>query len=126
MKDFNKAYIVPATPEEVYTALTNPLTLELWTGEKAEMAAEPNSEFSLWNGDIAGKNLEFIPNEKIVQEWYFGDQKPESIVTFVFSSHKKGTLVELSHTNIPDKDYDEFAEGWDDSYFDPLCEFFTL
>ena len=75
MKDFKKYYIVPAPPEEIYIALTNPLTLELWTGEPAEMSTEPGSEFSLWNGDIAGKNLEFEENKKIVQEWYFGDQE---------------------------------------------------
>lgn len=124
MKDFKKYYIVPAPPEEVYTALTNPLTLELWTGEPAEMSIEPGTEFSLWNGDIAGKNLEFINNEKIVQQWYFGDQPEASIVTIKLHPHKKGTSVELIHTNIPDQDFEDFAEGWDESYFDSLIAFF--
>lgn len=126
MKDFKKEYLVPATPEEVYTAITNPFTIELWTGEKAEMSTEPGTEFTMWNGDISGKNLEFVPNKRIVQEWYFGDQDPASIVTLNMTSHKKGTLVELVHTNIPDKDYNDFTEGWDDSYFDSLCTFFNL
>ena len=39
---------------------------------------------------------------------------------------KKGTSVELRHTNIPDADYDSFAEGWDDSYFGPLADFFDV
>ena len=124
MKDFKKYYIVPAPPEEIYIALTNPLTLELWTGEPAEMSTEPGSEFSLWNGDIAGKNLEFEENKKIVQEWYFGDQEEKSIVTIKLHPHKKGTSVELIHSNIPEEDFEDFTEGWDESYFDSLIAFF--
>ena len=124
MKDFKKYYIVPAPPEEIYIALTNPLTLELWTGEPAEMSTEPGSEFSLWNGDIAGKNLEFEKKKKIVQEWYFGDQEEKSIVTIKLHPHKKGTSVELIHSNIPDEDFEDFTEGWDESYFDSLIAFF--
>ena len=124
MKDFKKYYIVPAPPEEIYIALTNPLTLELWTGEPAEMSTEPGSEFSFWNGDIAGKNLEFEENKKIVQEWYFGDQEEKSIVTIKLHPHKKGTSVELIHSNIPDEDFEDFTEGWDESYFDSLIAFF--
>ncbi len=64
MKDFKKYYSIPATPEYVYLALTNELTLQLWTGDKAEMTAVPGSEFSLWDGAIVGKNLEFEENKK--------------------------------------------------------------
>lgn len=124
MKDFKKYYIIPAEPEEVYLALTNPATIQLWTGEKAEMSTEPTLEFSLWNGSISGRNIEFEPGKKIVQEWYFGDQEQESIVTIKLHPHKKGTSVELQHTNIPDSEYDDISEGWNESYFGSLIEFY--
>jgi activator of HSP90 ATPase len=124
MKDFKKYYIVPASPEEIYAALTNPATLELWTGESAEMSTEPDSEFSLWEGSIVGRNLEFEKNKKIVQQWYFGDQEEPSIVTIILHEHKQGTSVELRHTNIPDKEYESFSEGWTSSYFAALSEFY--
>lgn len=124
MKDFKKYYLLPATPEEIYIALTNPLTIELWTGEPAEMSAEPGSEFSMWEGSIIGKNLEFEENKKIVQQWYFDGQDEPSIVTIKLHPEKHGTSVELKHTNIPDPDYKEFAEGWDESYFGALAAFF--
>ena len=126
MKDFKKYYIIQASPEDVYNALTNPLTIQLWTGETTEMSTEPGSEFSMWDGSISGKNLEFIPNQKIEQEWYFGEQEEKSIVTIKLHPHKKGTSVELRHTNIPDEEYENFAMGWDDSYFGPLSDFFNL
>ncbi len=124
MKDYKKYYVLPATPQEIYTAITNPLTLELWTGDPAVMSTEPGSDFSIWDGSIVGKNLEFEEDKKIVQQWYFDGEPEESIVTIKLHPHKDGTSVELRHTNIPDKDYKDFAEGWDSSYFGALAEFF--
>lgn len=124
MKDFKKYYIIPAEPEEVYTALTNPFTIELWSGYKAVMNAEPNTEFSLWEGDISGKNISFEENTKIIQEWYFGEQVEKSIVTIKLFENKKGTQVELNQTNIPDNDFENITEGWNEYYFGAIKEFF--
>ncbi len=124
MKDFKKYYRIGASPQEIYTALTNPFTIELWTGEAAEMSTEPGSEFSMWEGSIVGKNLEFEEGKKIVQQWYFDGQPEPSIVTIKLHADKESTSVELRHTNIPDLEYEGFVEGWDNSYFAPLAEFF--
>src|SRR5690349_2976426 len=103
MKDYKKYFIIPASPDEVYLALTLSATLRLWTGEDAEMSTEPGTEFSLWENSITGKNLAFEPGKKIVQQWYFGDQEEPSIVTIKLHPHKQGTSAELHHTNIPDE-----------------------
>lgn len=124
MKDYKKYYIIPADPEEVYIALTNPQTIQLWTGEPAEMSTEPGSEFSLWEGSITGKNLEFEENKMLVQQWYFGEQEEASIVTIKLHPHKYGTSAELRHTNIPDEAYEDITEGWDEAYFASLIDFY--
>ena len=124
MKDFKKYYIVPAPPEEVYLALTNEATIQLWSGDKAEMKAEPGTEFSLWDGSIVGKNLEFEISKKIVQQWYFGDQTEESIVTLKLHPHDHGTSIELRHTNIPDDDFEDITDGWNNIYMASLQEFY--
>ena len=124
MKDFKKYFILPASPQDVYNALTNKLILEIWTGEAAEMSEEPGSEFSLWDGSITGKNLEFEKNRKIVQQWYFEGQEAESVVTIKLHPHEEGTSVELRHTNIPDEAYENITEGWKSDYFDSLRELF--
>ena len=126
MKDFKKYYRLPATPEEIYMALTNPLTLELWTGETAEMSTDPGSEFSLWEGSIVGKNLEFEENKKVVQQWYFDGQSEESIVTIKLHADKEATSVELKHTNIPDEEYNDMVDGWNSTYFGALADFFEV
>ena len=125
MKDFKKYFIIPAQPEEIYLALTNPATIQLWTGEPAEMSTEPDSEFSLWEGSIMGRNIAFEESKKIVQEWYFGDQEEKSIVTIKLHSHKQGCSVELVHTNIPDEAYNEMMQGWNENYFGLLEEFYN-
>ncbi|MDR6943380.1 SRPBCC domain-containing protein [Mucilaginibacter pocheonensis] len=124
MKDFKKYYNIPATPDEIYMALTNPVTIELWTGEVAEMSTEPGSEFSMWEGSITGKNVEFEPGKKIVQQWYFEGESDNSIVTIKIHPDKKGSSVELRHTNIPDADFNDMVDGWNNSYFGALTEFF--
>jgi activator of HSP90 ATPase len=124
MKSFKNYYHLSAPPEEVYIALTNPNTIMLWSGEEAKMSTEIGSEFSLWNGSIEGKNLDFIEGKKIVQLWYFGDQEDLSIVTILLHPAKQGTSIELTHTNIPDIDFEEIAEGWNQSYFGSLRKFY--
>mgnify|MGYP000992268156 CR=1 FL=1 len=124
MRDYKKYYIVHTTPDMLYLALTNPTIIKLWSGDEAEMSTIPGSEFSLWEGNICGKNLEFKKNKKIVQQWYFGEQELPSIVTIILHEHKQGTSVELRHTNIPDDDYDDIVEGWNDQYFGVLQDFY--
>ncbi len=124
MKNYKKYYTLASTPEEVYLALTIPATINLWTGEEAAMSDVPGSEFSLWEGSIVGKNLEFEYGKRIVQQWYFGDQEEPSIVTIKLHSVKDGTSVELQHTNIPEKEYQDITEGWDYTYFGSLQDFY--
>ena len=124
MKDFKKYYVIPAEPEEVYLALTLEATIKLWSGEEAEMSTVPGTEFSLWEGSITGRNLEFEEGKKIVQEWYFGEQEPASIVTIKLHKHKQGTSAELSHTNIPDEAYEDMVAGWNENYFGLLISFY--
>ena len=124
MKDFKKYFIIPAPPEDVYLALTVETTIELWTGDKASMTAEPDTEFSMWDDSIVGKNLEFEPGKKIVQQWYFGEQEEPSIVTIKLHPHEGGTSMEVRQTNIPDQDYEDIVDGWTGSYAGGLIEFY--
>ena len=125
MKTFKKTFRINAEPSDIYSALTNPMTIELWSGYPAEMSTEPGSEFSLWEGDITGKNLEFIKDRKVVQEWYFGDQSEQSIVTLSISADGENSFVSVEHTNIPDDEFSQIAEGWREFYFGAIAIFFN-
>lgn len=124
MKTIRQKHHLPATPEEVYLALTNPFTIELWSGYPAEMSTTPDSEFSLFEGDIVGKNLSFEENKLVRQQWYFEGEEKESIVAIELKKEKNNTVAELTHTNVPDEAYDEMLEGWKKNYFGALKQFF--
>ena len=123
MKTFKKTFKINAEPSDVYAALTNPYTIELWSGYPAVMSEEPGSEFSLWEGDICGKNIEFIRDRKVVQEWYFGGQEEKSIVTITIQPDREDSIVTVEHTNIPDDDFTDIAEGWREFYFGVITNF---
>ena len=125
MKTFKKTFHINAEASDVYSALTNPYTIELWSGYPAVMSTQAGSEFSLWEGDISGKNIEFIQDKRIVQEWYFGDQKEESIVTISIFPDKEKSNLNIEHTNIPDEEFDNIAEGWREYYIGAIKDFFN-
>ena len=125
MKTFKKTFKVNAEPSDIYSALTNPYTIELWSGYPAEMSTEPGSEFSLWEGDITGKNIEFIQDKKVVQEWYFGDRPEKSIVTIAIEPDRENSKVTIEHTNIPDEEYDGIVEGWREYYIGAITDFYN-
>jgi activator of HSP90 ATPase len=125
MKTFKKTFKINAEPSDVYAALTNPYTIELWSGYPAVMSEEPGSEFSLWEGDICGKNIEFIRDRKVVQEWYFGGQEERSIVTITIQPDREDSIVMVEHTNIPDDDFADITEGWREFYFGAIISFFN-
>ncbi len=126
MKTYKKYFKITADPADVYNALTNQAMIEIWTGEDADMEESPGTEFSLWDGSISGMNLEFEKDHKIVQEWYFGEEEEDkkSIVTIKLHPDKKGTIMEVVQTNIPDEAYENISEGWEENYFNALNQLF--
>ncbi len=125
MKTFKKTFRINAEPSDFYAAITNPYTIELWSGYPALMSTEPGSEFALWEGDISGRNLEFIQDRKVVQEWDFGEQVEKSIVTITISPDGGNSIVTVEQSNIPDDDFPEIAEGWREYYIGAIIGFFN-
>ena len=125
MKTFQKTFKINAEPSDIYSAITNPYTIELWSGYPAQMSTEPGSEFSLWEGDIAGRNIEFVEDKKVVQQWYFGDQQEESIVTITITPDRGYSQVTVEQTNIPDDEFKNIAEGWREYYIGAIIIFFN-
>ncbi len=125
MKTFKRKFLINAEPSDVYAALTNPHTIELWSGYPAVMSTVPGSEFSLWEGDITGKNLEFIENKRVVQEWNFGDRSERSVVTITIVPDGENSSVTVEQTNIPDEDFADISEGWKEYYIGGIMALFN-
>jgi len=124
MQTIKQRHYIQASPEEIFSAITNPLTIELWSGYPAQMEAKENTEFSIFGGDICGRNISIVVNKQLIQEWYFGDSLAESIVTILLKPANKGTSVIIEHSNVPDEVAEEFEEGWRKYYWGAIKEFF--
>jgi len=124
MKTITQNHFINASPQDVFAALTNPFTIELWSGYPAAMEPIEGFEFSIFEGDISGRNIAVIENKSLVQEWYFGDNPEQSIVTIRLKAHQQGTKVFIEHTNIPDEEVQDFEEGWKTYYWGAIKEFF--
>ena len=125
MRSIKQKYEMKASPEEVFTALTDPAVIERWSGASATMDDREGTEWSLWDGSIHGKNLEVVPNEKLVQDWYGGKWDKPSKVTFSLERSDEGTLVNLIHENVPDNEIDDIDDGWIRYYLGPMQEMFA-
>ena len=124
MKIIEQRYLIHATPEKVWDALTNPRTIEMWGAGPAKMSAEVGFEFSLWGGEVYGRNVKVANPEKgekkLVQEWYGGEWEYPSIVTFIINADDHSTEVILKHKDLPEDEVKSFAEGWKDFYMGPI------
>ena len=126
MKEIHLTYTINASPAQVWQALVDPEQIEGWGAGPAEMSEQPGTEFSLWGGEIWGKNIEMVPEKRIVQEWCEGEWPEPSILTLEISPAEAGAQVLLTQTNVPDEEADEVEDGWTQFYFGPLKEFIEL
>lgn len=82
--------------------------------------SEKREAFSLWGGDIWGKTIEVIKNEKLVQLWHDDRANDGMIVTFTLEKHGEKTTLTLTHENVPENKFDSLESGWKDYYLGPL------
>ena len=123
MKMIKQTYLINSSLEEVWEALTNPKCINAWGGGPAKMDEKVGTKFEFWGGDIHGKNIEVIPLKKLIQEWFGGDWKKPSIVSFTLTEEKDKVLINLLHTDVPDNEAKDINEGWKEYYLGPLKKY---
>ena len=111
-----------ASPHEVYEALMDSKQHAAFTGGKAKISRVVGGSIMAYDDYITGKNIELVPDQKIVQDWRASDW-PEgyfSRVTFEFTAVPEGTRLDFTHTDVPEGTEEEFTQGWIDNYWEPL------
>src|SRR5579863_5897259 len=111
MKSLTKTYHINAPVEKVWQTLIDPKIISEWSGAKTKMDAQEGSDFSLWDGDIFGKNIKVIQNEELKQEWYGGKWDKPSIVLFRLKDVGGKTELKLSQQDIPDNEAEDIDKG---------------
>lgn len=99
-----------------------------FTDSDAEIDPVEGGVFSAWDGYITGKNIQLIPNKKIVQSWRtteFSEDEPDSTIEITLESiDDDRTTFTLVHSNIPKGDEEKYRQGWIDFYIIPMKSYF--
>jgi len=115
-----------ASPHRVYEALLDSKQFTAFSGLPGEIHRDAGGTFSLFDGQITGRNVELIPDKRIVQAWRAASW-PEgvySIARFELEAQGTGTRVALDHTGFPAGLKEHLAEGWQGHYFGPMKKYF--
>jgi len=113
------------TPQRVYQILLDSKQFAAFTGMPAEIDPKPGGALSVFGGMIVGRNLELIPNQRIVQAWRSAGWGPGvySVVKFELKPDGTGTMVVLDHTGFPEGSFDHLDPGWYLRYWEPLKKY---
>lgn len=121
-----KTYMIDASPKKVWAALTVPVEIDGWGAGPAKMSTKEGEEFTLWGGDIFGKNLEMKAPNYLRQEWSSGPWKTPSIVEFWLVDEGGQTKLRLAQNGVPEEEVDEVDSGWDEYYLGAIKEYLEL
>ena len=114
-----------ASPDRIYAVLLDSKQFTAFTGLPAEIDPKAGGAFSMFGGLIVGRNVELVPNQRIVQAWRPSHWDPGvySMVRFELKPQGTETLVILDHTGFPEGQYDHLSDGWNSHYWQPLTKF---
>ncbi len=91
----------------------------------AEISREAGGAFKLFGGIIFGRELELVPNERIVQAWRVShwDAGAFSIAKFTLTEEGSGTKIIFDHNGFPKGEAESLAAGWKGNYWEPLAKY---
>jgi activator of HSP90 ATPase len=117
-----------APPARVYRALIDAAEFSSATGgAPADIGDEPGATFSAFGGMVTGRQIELVPEARIVQAWRAASWPDGvySVARFEFEADAAGTRVVFDHTGFPDGQREHLAAGWDENYWEPLARHLT-
>lgn len=113
-------------PAQVYEALLDSKQFAAFTHGAAEIDRASGGAFKLFDDRIVGRNIELIPNQRVVQAW----REPSwaegiySIVKFELKSHETGTRIVFDHWGFPQAARPHLLIGWKEHYWDGMRKYF--
>lgn len=120
--------VLPASARRIYEAWLNSEEHSAFTGGEATIESRLGGKHTAWDGYIEGKIVELEPYRRIVQTWRsteFPPGSPDSRLEVLLEEIEGGARLTLLHTNIPDGQGKKYEEGWQESYFEPMKEYFS-
>ncbi len=114
-----------ASPARLYEAILDDTEFTKVTGEIAHMDRAAGGACSLFGARITGRNVELVPNARIVQAWRSEGWAPGSysIARFELVAQATGTKLVFDHTGFPQGQAQRLATGWKGHYWEPLAKY---
>jgi activator of HSP90 ATPase len=115
-----------ATRQRIYEALLDSKQFAAFTGMPAEVSREIGGAFTAFGGLIGGRNVELVPNQRIVQAWRPASWGPGVYSMVKFEITEAGsalTRIILDHTGFLEGDFRHLNLGWPLRYWEPLRKF---
>lgn len=127
--NFKTTYIVYATPEQVFEALTDTGIIGAWGGGLSVVENKVGGVFEMFDSWVKGEITSYKPGQELgftwkPEEW---DKKTKpSEVLLKFKAHPAGTDVLIFHSEFPSQEEATKTEnGWIDYVLDPINDYFT-
>jgi len=121
--------IVPGvTIERLYRAWLDSAEHGTLTGSEAHIDPQVGGPFTAWDGYIQGTTLELQPYRRILQAWRTTDFPPgsaDSRLEVLLEAVEGGVQITLHHSDIPAGQGEEYRQGWEDYYFQPMQAYFS-
>jgi activator of HSP90 ATPase len=114
-----------ATPARIYEVLLDAKQFSAFTKDTAEVQPQPGAAFRLFGGRIEGRNIELIPNQRIVQAWRPASWAAGvySIVRFELVAAGLGARLVLDHAGFTEDKWEGLNDGWPKMYWEPLHKY---
>ena len=125
-KPIHQEVTIPASAKKVYDALTNAKTFSaLSGGAPAEIDATAGGSFSLFGGQIGGRNIELVPGKRVVQAWRAGNwaEGVYSVARFELTEEGGATRIVFDQAGFPDAARPQLEGGWAKMYWEPLTSY---
>ena len=120
MTEITVEQVIKAPPATVYRYLTESDLWSSWQGSEANLDAKRGGLFSLImpNGMKArGQFTELVPDTRVVFTWGWVDQPGippgSTVVTIDLAASDEGTLLRLTHTDLPSAEAPPHRDGWE-------------
>ena len=136
-ESIHQEVLFKVAPNRVYDALTDASQFQKVESFSAAMKSvevsshpavisrEPGGAFSLFGGYIIGRQIELLPNQRIVQAWRATSWSPGiySVARFELEHQESATKLVFDHIGFPVGTAEHLAAGWHGNYWEPLQRF---
>lgn len=127
---------IQASPGEVYAVLADAGTLSALSGMDGKSGRAEGGEYSPFGGRVTGRQVELVPDSRIVQVWRLPEWEAGkyTVVRFTLESVNAGTRLTVDQDGYPEGSdtggchetwHDHLSEGWGMFYLTPLTRRFA-